>query len=410
MGALKRFGKPIAWGLNLGLIASYAGLVGIALAGRMTWMADFTSQYTGAFLIREGMGGRLYDLALQQTVQQRLLGGRHLGDGLLPYNHPPHTALLMTPLAFLPLEWAYGVWMGINLIVWGLFLRDVWTWARSWAPGERALMVIALTALPFWFRALLLGAFSIWETFVLWRFYWALRRGRETAAGLYLALGSVHPAVTLFPLLAIVGSRRWRAVSTWSLGVGTAFLASALLLGSAVWIDFLRMMQFTATIQDHPGIDPRSMYNLKGVLTVALGTEAWGWIQGITWGALWIGALGVLTGWAATGLPRGPRMDLQLGLTVTAGLFLSPHLNPQDALLIALPALWLANARRSIGQPDRAFEAVAAGSPAALFISDLPGMPLLGMRLPVVGMLVLAGWIGWALRRRPGESDPAVEA
>lgn len=208
-----------------------AGLMGIIGLQDLAWMADFTSQYTGALIVRNSLGVRLYDLSLQAAVQREVLKGRYLGDGLLPFNHPPHTAMLLCPLTLFPLETAYWIWMGVNLIAWGWLLKSIYGWSRGWKRDERLLALFTLTALPFWFRALALGAFSIWSILFLWKFYQALQEKRETAAGLWLAMGSIHPTVTVFPLLALLGSRRWRALGAWAAGMGLFGLSSAGIIG-----------------------------------------------------------------------------------------------------------------------------------------------------------------------------------
>jgi hypothetical protein len=147
--------------VHLGLALSYAGLVGMAFARGETWRADFTAHYTGALLVREGHGAALYDLDLQGRRQRALLSGRHLYDGLLPYHHPPYVALLLSPLAALPLPVAFGVWTALNALIWAGFLWDLGRWARPWGGTARALTVSAVAALPGVLFSFLLGALVV---------------------------------------------------------------------------------------------------------------------------------------------------------------------------------------------------------------------------------------------------------
>lgn len=403
-GCLQTRGYRLALALNIALVLSYIGLIAIALMHRLTWMADFTSHYTGGFILREGLGTRLYDLTLQATIQQRLLGGRYLGDGLLPFNRPPHTALLMAPLTLLPLEWAYGIWLGFNLILWAVLLWDLWRTYPDWSRRERAMAALTWTALPSWLRAVALGTFSIWGSFVMWRFTMALQRNREREAGLYLALGSVHPTVTLFPLLALVGGRRWRAVGAWAAAMALIAGLVTLLMGPSIWIGFLNVLRATASARDHPGIDPASMYNLRGALFTLLGPEAWEEIQIAAWAMLGIGIGLTLIAWWKIGPAGGPLLNLHLGWTVLAGLLLSPHLNPQDGLLVGLPALWLYQGMRGTRGSHRAFATIAVLSPAVFFFGEALIGPRVGIRLPILGMLLLGAWNALVLLRKDSAS------
>lgn len=373
------------------MLLAYAGLMGIIGLQDLTWMADFTSHYTGALIVRNGLGMRLYDLSLQAAVQREVLRGRYLGDGLLPFNRPPHTALLLCPLTLFPLETAYWIWMGMNLIAWGWLLKSIYGWSQGWERDERLLALLTLTALPFWFRALALGAFSIWSMLFLWKFYQALQKKRETAAGLWLAMGSIHPAVTAFPLLALLGSRRWRALGAWAAGIGLFGLSSAGILGLPAWTGFLRILWFTGTTPSHPGIVPEHMYNLRGTLLSILGRSSWELVQAISWGSFALGAFAMLALWGQK--PRSEvELDLRLGITVAAGLFLSPHLNPQDGLLMGLSALWLYGAVRDEPMHRRALGAVMVLSPLFFLLGETILGGRLGIGIPTIGILALGGW------------------
>ena len=90
--------------MNVAIALSYVGLILVAARQDLLWRADFTAYYTGAAMIRDGIGRRLYDLDLQTAYQQRILGQRSFLGGLLPYNSPPHLALLLVPLLYFHLH------------------------------------------------------------------------------------------------------------------------------------------------------------------------------------------------------------------------------------------------------------------------------------------------------------------
>ena len=124
-------------GLNVSLAISYVGLWIVAAAQGLFWRADFTAFYTAGLMVRSGAAARLYDYALQTSYQQQLLQGRSFLGGLLPYNYPPHLALLMTPFSIAPLHIAFGFWTiaQVALLIW-----LVWTLRRlavDWPVVER---------------------------------------------------------------------------------------------------------------------------------------------------------------------------------------------------------------------------------------------------------------------------------
>jgi hypothetical protein len=280
--------------VHLGLALSYAGLVGMAFARGETWRADFTAHYTGALLIREGHGAALYDLDLQGRRQRALLSGRHLYDGLLPYLHPPYGALLLSPLAALPLPVAFGVWTALNALIWAGFLWDLGRWARPWGGTARALTVSAVAALPGVLFSFLLGAFTVWTMAALWGFYRALRAGREGTASLWLALSSIHPQAVLFPALLLFTIRGWWALSVFLGAMALLVGISAWALGPAIWADYLIVLGKAATAFGRQGIDPEAMVNLKGTLTRLLGPGHGVWINALSALGLALGMIAIV--------------------------------------------------------------------------------------------------------------------
>jgi hypothetical protein len=377
--------------VHLGLALSYVGLVGMAFARGETWRADFTAHYTGALLIREGHGAALYDLDLQGRRQRALLSGRHLYDGLLPYHHPPYGALLLSPLAALPLPVAFGVWTALNALIWAGFLWDLGRWARPWGGTARALTVSAVAALPGVLFSFLLGAFTVWTMAALWGFYRALRAGREGTASLWLALASIHPQAVLFPALLLFTIRGWRALSVFLGAMALLVGISAWALGPAIWADYLIVLGKAATAFGRQGIDPEAMVNLKGTLTRLLGPGHGVWINALS-------ALGLALGMVAiVALGRGSRpageadFDRRFSGAMAMGLFLSPHVNPQDGLLLALPGIaGYAYLRRACPASGllRAFEGIALGFPLLWLIERFA----LGTNWSVIlGSLALIG-------------------
>jgi multidrug transporter EmrE-like cation transporter len=76
---------------------------------------DFAAFYTGAAMLGEFPGTRLYDLSLQLSRLHKIVPMMDLKNYSLQFLNPPFFALLFWPLTRLSLAGAYAVWTVINL-------------------------------------------------------------------------------------------------------------------------------------------------------------------------------------------------------------------------------------------------------------------------------------------------------
>src|SRR5215470_19091927 len=60
---------------------------------------DLRLLYTGAYMIRTGHGGLLYDFGAQKTFQDSLVSVRPIP---VPFTHPPYESLIFLPFSYLP--------------------------------------------------------------------------------------------------------------------------------------------------------------------------------------------------------------------------------------------------------------------------------------------------------------------
>ena len=143
--------------VNLGLAASNVALL---LQPRGEQRGDFVQLYTAWTLVRAGDGPRLYDYSLQAQRQRAVLGGQTFPGGLLPFNYPPHVALLFAPLAALPLRAAFVVWSLAQAVLLVWLVRILWRLTRERPALERWLMCATALALPPLLLTFVQGAFS----------------------------------------------------------------------------------------------------------------------------------------------------------------------------------------------------------------------------------------------------------
>jgi hypothetical protein len=369
--------------------------------------ADYTAFMTGWTIVLDGRGRDLYDVATQVEVQQRLLGGLSFAAGLNPFNNPPHLVLPFVPLATMPLFPSFLAWSLIQLgllawLVWRLLTQV----ANAWRPAERALMVVALLAMPPLEITFLQGALSLLMTVAALEAFIALRSGRDRAAAIWLVVLSLKPQVAIAIGAAVLGGRRWQIVG-WGLGLlaGTVILAT-IVMGAGIWLAYARFLGDYLGSFDVLSVRPAVMWNLRGTIAMLLGPERAaaeaGVINAFTV-LVWVaGLIGIAIWWARRQWDAGsPRFQLGFALTLIVGMLLSPHLNPHDGLLL-VPAGALAYGVIRTERQGPAFGALLLAAPFVILFTnpdsanDVSGTPI---RVPVVIMLVMAGWIAMTLAK-----------
>src|SRR5205814_10065052 len=112
----------------------------------------------------------------------------------------------------------------------------------------------------------------------------SLRRERDARAGLWLACGALKPQLLLAPALALLLSRRGRAIVAAGVAGTLVGLACALALGWRIWASFAAAL---AGAYRGPLLHPERLDNLRGTILFAF----WSWARGP---ADWVGALGLV--------------------------------------------------------------------------------------------------------------------
>jgi hypothetical protein len=379
--------------LNLGLGLTCVALWVNYVTQGMFLRGDFPSFYTGYSIVRDGLGAQLYDMTLQARYQQQIRGG----GGFIPFTYPPHTALVFAPLAWLPLSYAFWIWIlaqGI-LLIWLFHL--LYELARGWQPHERWLLLTATFAFPPLYFNFLSAHFSLWLLVCLLQLYVTLKQGREGMAGLWLVLGTFKPQGVLLVGICLVAARRWRAVSSAVLIGGCLAVFSGLLLGWESWVGFLRAVRFSASCFGIFGIHPMAMYNFKGALTLALGNGQGVLINWISATALIAVTLLLFGIWRGPWQPNIPSFELRMGLTLLLGVLFSPHLTQPDALILIAPATFFYLYLRKRQLPSLNYVTFILGCQMIFLLAESTIGGRLGIRIPTLALIVLTIWVGLAL-------------
>jgi hypothetical protein len=192
--------------------------------------SDFANYYVPARAVVDGGDvGHLYERAAFDRERQRL-GITELGS-FVP--HPPANALLLVPLAALPMIAAKRVWILILVAAYGAAFVALWPVLRATLDGWTLALVSLLPT------AALANALAYGQPYPLLLLFLATSllaatRGRWGWAGVLL---SPVLALKLYGsafLILFVLARRWRAAAGLVLGTALVVAASAALLGREI--------------------------------------------------------------------------------------------------------------------------------------------------------------------------------
>jgi len=212
--------------------------------------ADFAGFYNAGRILnlRGAEAERLYDWDFQNTRYHELLPT--LDPGIVnPFVHPPLVALLFRPLALLPYEVAFAVWLAISLglYVAGFLLvyRALPNLPRAWRTDG---LLVAIAFEPFLMETWLGGQFAAVAFFFLAAAFAAEAAGRPYRSGVLLGVLLYKPTMLVLFLPLLVVGRRWQTLA----GAATAGAAmgglSLLLVGEPICRDYVRVvLNFTGT-------------------------------------------------------------------------------------------------------------------------------------------------------------------
>jgi len=295
---------------------------------------DFTVFYTGAEVLRDGLGHQLYDAHTQYEVQKSFAVQIPSRRGPLPYIHPPFEALVFLPLTLLPYYQAYIVWDVLNVVMlfgvaW-LLRQSVSTLGRfrAWK------VVIGSFALFPVFACLLQGQDSILLLLLCTLGFRALKRKQDFAAGCWFALGTfkfqlVIPIVLLFVI--------WKRKN-----VGAGFAAVSLVLalisiGLVGWETALRYPAYVLLVAKTPGlggVPPELLPNLRGL---AMGWPGFSKAAGTAAALLGSFLLFLFAAVKRQGSGQPRTLELQFSLAAVVSGLIGWQTNAHDLCLLVPP-------------------------------------------------------------------------
>ena len=328
----------------------------LAASFQRTW-GDFVAQYVGAKLVGTP------DLYHYDAVTQMELRYDDYYDSPKPFWRPPFYAAALSPLGKLPYRQALVVWQILNLAALAGFVL-LWPRDRLMALG------LCLWFVPVW-NNISLGQDMFLILLFVGAAYACWARGWPFAAGVVISLCAFKPALFLLLPVFIVSQRLWRLAAGVLTGGALLFLVSCLAAGWGWLGDYVALLKQASSLVS---ADVR-MANLEGILVYA----PW-----LGWARVPAVLAVVISLWAAC---RRIPFDLALGLTLAAGLLVSPRALLYDAVIL-LPVLTRLAESRVL--PVLALVACGFGVGNVTF----PGVEILGQLWVVVVYIIAFRAVG----------------
>jgi hypothetical protein len=317
--------------LAIALVVTTLSGSGSTTAGGGRLGGDFPEFYGAGLIVRAGDADELYDAERQEASQEGLFGDDD--TGYLDFAYPPVVAAVYAPLTFLSYRVAYLVQVLVLVALVVLALRLVAPMVPYVAQHRVVVLAGTIACYPM-FRSV--GAAQNTALTVLclvgaWR---ALHDDREVLAGAWLGALLFKPQLAVLALLALVVTRRWRALGgAAAVGVGL-WLASAAVMGPGWLGPFLR----------HGASVPGNDGSVGGGGSVSLVGTAQRFGEGVEGPLVVVATIGslVVAGLCLVAWRRCDRDgDIGLGMAILAAgtVLAAPHVIFYDAGLLVVAGL-----------------------------------------------------------------------
>ena len=347
--------------------------------------ADFIHFYSAGRIAQSQGATHVYDLSLQQKVQEEQVGFPLAPGQVLPYNHIPYLIPILKTIINPDYIVSFYRWDSIMILLY-ISGAIMLSWLSKQAGLDRGSVAISaigsLLFLPVFVSLmngqdtafLFLGA-AIWM--------YGLVSGQEYLAGAGLSLTTVRPHIALILALPMLFRHR-KVFLAFALSAGGLALLSVLILGMDGLREFINVLLITAGGEWY-GTKQYAMFNLIGLLTRTAPWLEADTVRTVGWVIYGLMTIVLCILWART-------KDLQtgkIGLTVILAVFSVPHLHFHDLTLLLIPIYDLI---RSSNREGQIRTSIATSLPVAisliLLLSNVS--PLLQYTIPYFIMFALA--------------------
>jgi hypothetical protein len=323
--------------LHLALIPVYGWLIvvwtayaiDVSSAGRLDRSGhitghDFAHFYVLGQIATEHATSDLYDFTAQAARMDRLVPDYE--NRFAPI-HGPQVSLLFAPLARLPYEMAWAVWIAITCAGYGICGALLWRAQPALRPYRWVAIVLA-AGYPAFYLLVAFGQSSVLAVICVTAAYFALRARRPWLAG--LALGSLiyKPSLGIALPFVLLYGREWRMLLGAATAVFLQFGAAAAYYGAGVLRQYADAITHVGRISGVLEPIPEQMQSLRSFFSVLLP-----WPNVALAG--YVLAAAVMVAIAARCWRTTAALELRYSVLLLAMMLVDPHVNPYDLVAIA---------------------------------------------------------------------------
>jgi hypothetical protein len=294
---------------------------------------DSRAFYTAGTMLGSARSDLLYDVAAEQSLQERLFAGR-AAQGVSVWMNPPFFAWVFVPLAHLP-------FFGALLVLWLWGLAFAWIALAQLARelGRPLVFSMALATALYYptLQCFFDGQLTSLALLIFSLFFVLLRRGQDVAAGAVLGCLAYKPQLALGLVTALAGARRIRPLAAAATTAAGWVLVSLVTLPEASR-DYLLHLRELSEVPRSDGYHVAGLHGLFEVGTLLLDAVSprAGAVLGAALTAAALLALARLW-WGRAWTPATPDWDRRMAATFALATIASPHLFGYDLMLLVVP-------------------------------------------------------------------------
>ncbi len=321
------------------LVAWIAYAIDISPSGRLDRSGhvkghDFAHFYVLGEIAAAHAPAELYDFNAQAARMDRLVPDYE--NRFAPI-HGPQLSVLFAPLARLPYEVAWAIWIGITAA--GYAMCGVLLWRAHPRLRQFGWLALVLAAgYPAFYLLVAFGQSSVLALMCVTGAYFALRARRPWLAG--FALGSLiyKPSLGVALPFVLLYGREWRMIAGAAIAVVLQFGAPMLYYGASVLRPYLDALTHVGQIAGALEPIPDQMHSLRSFFTLLV---PW---PGVAWACYLVAAALVIV-LAARCWRSNATLEVRYSVLLLGLVLVNPHVNPYDLVLIVpvffLVAAWM---------------------------------------------------------------------
>ena len=328
-------------------------------SNRLELGGDFVPAYAAGTLVREGRFAEIYHTDAMERVERATVAAADLEPLPFygPYLNPPFFAALHAPLSALPFRHSAAIWLVFSLVcvagsiaILSRILSNDW---RTWA----LLPLLLVISMPFW-QALChlqnscLSLLIVAGVVAIWRN--ASSRRAAIVAGLLASLLAYKPQLAALIMVSLSATLGWPAALGCAIGLGILGVATLCFMPGTISEYLHALPPLLRMIQERPQYNWGRQVTPQGFWRLLLQGHAGGPARPITTLLVSICVLSALVsfGWLLWRYRTDrTHRDQLIVMTICASPVLMPYFMDYDLLLLAIPAVLIANLWIRVGSP-----------------------------------------------------------